>query len=323
MGVWRNDPPKNAAVWFSDATASEERLQNLLGHEVHNKTPNGHLKLLKKATQIPRDITRATTGPVVQKLVRGVLADYPQYRSVGVICHSKHEKAIENLGHPFESRIVKVAYFGSGDERSSNDWHRNCDFIIVAGTPRLRPEAILEYLIQVGEFTTAGRDGQWGDYHWSGQTVSGQSKVVTGLGYSDPDWQEAHRELVRAGIVQAIGRGRGILKDGCDVLVLSTEECGLQLADDSDVEPINETALRVYHALEELSEENPIESIIGNPSDNRGVSTEDIASRSDIVPRTAREYLERLERGRLVVRCGDRKGWLLAASGDPPPPEKR
>lgn len=316
LGVWRNDPPQTGAVWFSDATANEERLANLLGRDVHNTTPNGCLKRLKQAAQIPRDITRGTSAAVVQGLVRGVLADRPEYRQVGVICHSNHSEAVENLGHPFASRVVKVAYFGSGEERSSNDWHQICDLIIVVGTPRLHPDTIQQYLVQVGEFATAGRDGQWGDFHWRGETASGETRTVTGRGYSDSDWQQAHRELVRAGIVQAIGRGRGILEEGCDVIVLATEECGLLLADELDVEPVKKKALDVYQGLEELSARNANRYLIGNLADNSGFSTAEIAVEAGVSERSTREHLERLERAGLVIRCGERRGWLLAASGE-------
>ena len=55
IGFCHNHPPSDRVTWFCDATIPSERLSKLLGHEIHNRTPDGQLELIKKAVQIPRD----------------------------------------------------------------------------------------------------------------------------------------------------------------------------------------------------------------------------------------------------------------------------
>jgi hypothetical protein len=229
--IWANHPSQTATTWFCDATVSPERLSSLLGKEVHDKTPAGHLAFAKRTVQIPRDVTRTTSAKTVQNLIRGLLASQPQLERVGVICHRPHTEVIENLPQEFRSRIVKIAYFGSGEERSSNEWYKRCELIVILGTPRVQPASIRDFLFRVGDFDSAGRSPKWSETRWLGRTESCKEKRIKGRGYHDPEWRQAHRELVRSTIVQAVGRGRGIMPSGCEVIVVSTEECGLALSD--------------------------------------------------------------------------------------------
>ena len=296
-------------MWFSDASASVPRLSELLDREVIDMTPGGRLELQHKAVQLVRDITLGTSPKTVQIILRGVLADRPQFMKVGVICHQKRVTAIEQLGEPFGNRIVKTSYFGSGDERSSNEWYRLCDLIIAAGTPRVPPKAIRGYLCQRGEYEAANDKPRWGPMRWLGRTESGRELVVNGLGYRHAAWNQAHREIVRAKIVQAIGRGRGILPDGCEVVVLSNEECGLRLSDKPDVETINELEARILETIRELTEQNPLR-LLGKGSVISPVSSVDIAERPNVSDRLIRKLLSNLESRGLIRRVGERRGWL-------------
>ena len=66
----------------------------------------------------------------------------PQYQRVGLITHSTLTACVKRLEQSFGERIVQTAYFGSGNERASNDWYKLCDLVIVAGTPRVDTSAI-------------------------------------------------------------------------------------------------------------------------------------------------------------------------------------
>jgi hypothetical protein len=211
----------------------------------------------------------------------------------------------------FANRIVKSAYFGSGEERSSNAWQQECDLIIVAGTPRVPPEAVVTYLIQIGEIAAACRDGRWGPLNWEMRTESGESVVIKGTGYEDPIWRRAHQDLVRATLVQAIGRGRGILEDGCEVVVLSNEECGLPISDAS-VTTLNKTAALILTMMKELSPKIPIYNYIGV----FGVKTAKLAEQTGLSLSVVRGSLQAMESRGLVCRVGERGGWRLVTNDD-------
>ncbi|MDA0809244.1 MAG: hypothetical protein O3B68_14705, partial [Planctomycetota bacterium] len=93
------------------------------------------------------------------------------------------------------------------------------------------------------------QDGEWSKLRWKGFTRQGIPRIVSGSGYRNERWNLAHRSLVRAAIIQAAGRGRGLLSEGCEVLILSNEECGFPLADQSRVESVTDAAMAVLDAL--------------------------------------------------------------------------
>lgn len=308
IGVIDNPPPTNSVVWINDATVTVACIEEILGRPVRNETPGGRIERRKKAVQIPRDITRRTTPRTVRGLIRGVMADRPEFRRIGIIGHSTHMPVLKKLGAGFDERIAKISYFGSGEERSSNDWHQKCDLIIVAGTPRIPPGAIAKYLVQIGEINAATREPEWGEIYWHGETESHEPTKVKSRGYQNEAWRRAHRDLVRAQIVQAIGRGRGILDSGCEVLVLSDEECGLPLSD-TGVEILNDASAAILNALQELAAVFPNKNYLGKTA----VSTSQISTTVNMKPRRVREYLNDLERRGLVQKIGERSGWRLVA----------
>jgi len=305
IGIRDNRPPSSSTVWFNDATVEPERLQSILRHPIRNQTPTGHLPLQRKAVQLLRDVTRRTSRKIVANLIRGVLADRPQFQQVGIIAHRPHLKTLDQLGTMFADRIVKTTYFGSGDERSSNDWHERCDLILVVGTPRVPPAAIAEYLVQVGDLDAACQNGDWDALDWYGRTESGDEIKVASRGYHQSAWRQAQRELVRAQLRQAIGRGRGVLETGCEVLVLSTEECGLTISD-VNVEPLNATSLKVLEFLYGATIQNPNKHIL----EKRIVSTQEIAQSTGLAESYLRRQLQALEQRGLARKVGERKGWL-------------
>jgi hypothetical protein len=306
VGFGNNAPAKHLVTWFSDATMTADRLSAILGSPVADMTPAGRIPLQKKAVQIPRDITLQTSKNVVAGLLRGVLTDRPEARRVGVICHRPHLKVLSALEDVFASRIVKSTYFGSGEERSSNAWHQECDLIVVAGTPRVPPEAVTTYLIQIGEIGAATHEAEWGPLKWEAFTESGDRISVRSVGYAEPIWRRAHQDLVRATLVQSIGRGRGILTEGCEVVVISTEECGL-LVSDGCLAPLNRSTGRVLSGLHELSPETPKYIYLGES----GVKSAALAVHTGLSRSVVNGSLRQLEARGIVYKVGERSGWRL------------
>lgn len=308
IAVWENPPSPNAVVWFADATTERDDLAKLLGKPVLDATPTGHLARAKRVVQYPLDIVRKMPADRFLSVMRGILAEHPHYRRVGVITHQTLEETLKKVGSSFAGRVVKTSYFGSGSDRASNDWHQKCDLVIVAGTPRIPTNAVRQRLIQFGDVTSAAEDGRWGSCYWKGTTEAGKEVFVEGRGYNHPAWERAHRGLVRAAIIQAAGRGRSALETGCDVIVISTEECGLPLVNSTDFD-LSENEVDAISVLASYRNES-LNSIKGFCSYAPALTTAEIADRLGMTERGTRNILSRLESRGLVQRLGERGGWL-------------
>ena len=116
-------PTEHNPVWLADATADRELLGAGIGRAINDGTPEGRLELQKSVTQIERDITRKTSPETLKAILRGVLVERPDANRVGIITPKNLVKAAESLGKPFDARIVRVAYYGSGQDRASNTWY--------------------------------------------------------------------------------------------------------------------------------------------------------------------------------------------------------
>lgn len=274
-------------------------------------TPSGYLTRVKRVIQYPLDITRKMTPGRFVSIIRGVLAEHSHYQRVGVITHRTLEGALKKLGELFAGRLVKNSYFGSCADRASNDWYKRCDVVIVAGTPRLPTNAVRRRLMQFGDIASAAEDGRWGSCHWKGLTEAGREVLVEGRGYTHPAWERAHRGLVRAAIIQAAGRGRTLLETGCDVIVISTEECGLPLVNSTDI-ALSETEVSTLAILTAYRNES-LNSIQDSCSYAPALSTAAIADRLGMTERGTRKVLGELESRGLARRHGERGGWLLVS----------
>jgi hypothetical protein len=297
-----NLPTERNPVWLADATADRELLEAGIGRAIHDGTPDGRLELQKSVTQIERDITRQTSPETLKAVLRGVLVERPDAKRVGIITHSNLVDAAQSLGRPFDARIVRVALYGSGQDRASNTWYQQCDLIIVAGTPRVNSHAIRQRLWQSGLFDAALTDGEWGELRWQGYTHGGGSRSVKGFGYRNPTWRQAHRAVVRANLIQAAGRGRSLADNGCDVLILSNEESGFPLDVKSDVELFPQPALDVLNALSAVAANS---YLLGTTA----VSTQEVADSMNRSRRQVRDWLAWLHERKLVHRIGARRGW--------------
>ena len=298
----RKLPTEHTTVWLADATADRELLEAGIGRAIHDGTPDGRLELQKSVTQIERDITRKTSPETLKAILRGVLVERPDANRVGIITHKNLVKAAESLGKPFDARIVRVAYYGSGQDRASNTWYQQCDLIIVAGTPRVNSHAIRQRLWQYGLSDAALTDGDWGELRWRGQTQGGIRRSVNGRGYRNREWRQAAQSLIRANIIQAAGRGRPLSDDGCDVLILSNEECGVPLDVKFDVELFPQAALDVLNALSAVAANS---YLLGTTA----VSTQEVADSMNRSRRQVLDWLAWLHERKLVHRIGERRGW--------------
>ena len=336
VGAWRNRPSDNSVVLFADATADKGDLESYLGRSVIDITPDGHIERSKRVVQFAKDITRKTSANSFLGYIRAVMCQFPNAQRVGVITHRTLVKHLSEIGEPFASRIVKKTYFGSGSDRASNDWHTQCDLIIVPGTPRVRSLAMQRRLIQISGFVPAGENSNWGEVQWRGQTESGNEMIVSNRGYQHPLWAKASRSLVRATIIQATGRGRPLLDCGCDVAIVSTEECGFPLADEAII-ALLDTELNVLTHLggasagflpnKKLSAANanilskstpPLTSSLAVlPPITPSMTTQELSQSIGLSERRTREVLNGLESRGLVVRIGKRGGWTISTHSNP------
>lgn len=305
----RNLPPPTATVWLCDATADKELLELATGLKIEDATPGGRLELAKEVIQYPVDVTRRASRRRFQAMLRGILASRLDCQRVGIITHSTLTSAAESLGAMFDERVAKVAYFGSGKDRGSNEWvDADCDLIIVAGTPRIPDLEIKKLLHRVGHLDALKSGGDWGDIRWQGFTPTDRPRIVTGRGYRDPLWRKVHQSKVRAAIVQAAGRSRALLETGCDAVILSTEECGFPVVEiGREPDQLGESEVRVLTALKDIAsyisikEQRPL-----------AAHTKDIAERCAVTKRQVRRTLVGLESCRLVDRASERSGWFLS-----------
>jgi len=262
MAVWETGLPVDVPVWFADATGRAELLSQLTGGKhVADRTPQGRLERPTRAVQLDRDITRATAPKTVAAWLRGILAAHPEATRIGVIGHRPHIKQLmgkksDLLDESTKSRICRHAYFGEGIDRASNGW-LDCDLLIILGSPRIGDVGIRQRLIRAGQIEGARRNGDWGDLAWEGRTESGQTVTIQGRGYRDPDWAVAARDEVIAGLIQAAGRGRPVLADGVPVIVVTTENLAIPIADSAEIRKISGAVANVSKTLNSLIKRLP------------------------------------------------------------------
>jgi len=241
VGSWRPGLPAEAAVVMLDATGQADDIAAATGQPVVDCTPSGHLPTVQPVEQLADDISRGTSTATVAGVVEAFLERHPGVQRLGIIGHQPHIVALidrEELGSAARQRVVKWCYFGQGPDRASNDWHRECDHLLVLGTPRANPGDHRRWLAQHGLQEAASRpDGDWGARHWQAATVDGTALTVAGTGYRDPDWHRAAVAVNRATLHQAVGRGRPILPNGIPVTVVTSEPTPYPVAPPVDAQP--------------------------------------------------------------------------------------
>jgi hypothetical protein len=333
VAVWRRTVPGNCVTWFADGTSNAAGLEALLpGVKVIDATPAGRLPVRQRAVQVSVDLTRRAgesakktksgRSPVLD-LVAAVLGDNPDRSRVGIITHQPHVAELEQFrdqAGPLGSRIQRVEYFGSGAERSDNSWSKDCDLVLVLGTPRPGGAAVRQALLVAGEYEAAAVENpQWGPLVWRGLREDGEAVSVIGRGYQDPVWQAAYRSLVRSVLVQSIGRGRGLLETGVPVVVVSTEECGLMISDrGTDGSKLSAGCRAVLNKLTERPaadrDTTATKNQVGDLS--RFTAHEIAEGLEGLNVRSVQRYLATLEARGLVLRfgAGPATRWGLVAA---------
>jgi hypothetical protein len=303
VGVWQAAPPQNAVIWFESAHGDPNLLASLIGRSVEDATPSGWLDYQVAPLQFAhQDVTQSTCENHVRGLVRGVLTKYPQASKVGVITHQCHVSALNALEPTWSDRVCRVEYFRSGKDRASNSWVGSCDLLIVLGTPRVPPAAVREKLIQIGRVGDAGQDGKWGKMAWEGRTPEGNHQTFGSMGYQQESWKEMHRVLVRETILQAVGRGRGVLSQGVPVVVVSNESLGLPVSGE-DLPIMKDAEATTLQFIQELAKSANFTGVI---------TTSELADRRGMTSRQARTHLAGLESVGLVGRANKKGSWVIS-----------
>jgi hypothetical protein len=310
VGMVRVDLPRGC--WINDATADPGEIEAALGRPVVNITPRGCLLRHHPVLQIipDRDVTKARQARSVLPILRGLLCDLRHPR-IGLLTHKKLAKELPALLSEAErKRLAKVHYFGGGHSRGSNRWIQECDALIVLGTPRIGAETVRIHLYRIGKvraFERTREQAAWGWDWWSGITETGRRRTVKCRHYADHDWHAAYCSLVRGELLQAIGRGRGILPEGIPVYVVTNENLapihdddgrnGFPLADEGRFAPLTGPQAAVLTIMRERSQ------LI--------FKTKAIAEALGKSPIRATKLLVQLEKARRVIRIGQRGGWSL------------
>jgi hypothetical protein len=138
---------------------------------------------------------------------------------------------------------------------------------------------------------------------------------VNGLGYlADPEWQAAARWLCRSALVQAVGRCRSVLPGGLEGVVVSSEECGVELADRGELLDLARGAgvarlLAVMSGgIQEDTKDGYVPPVEIGTKPYKQSSRElcqfrvaELAERLQVTPRAVRAWLAVAERRGLVV----------------------
>jgi hypothetical protein len=313
VGISQTQLPPDSIVRINDATASKEELETVFGQPIKDITPRGRLLLRHPCLQIipEKDITMARQPAQVLPILRGLLYDLPQ-KKVGLLTHRKLAKALPDLlESPFKERIVMSEYFGSGLSRGSNRWHRECEVLIVLGTPRVGASAVRIHLLRLhnlraARLTREKAGWQW-DW-WSGVKEDGMRVTVRTPHYTDHDWHRAYCSLVRSELVQAVGRGRGILEEGIPVYLVSTENTAPPENDDGI------HGLRIAnHPFHPLTDAQM--AVLKTLRTERGMkcrrTTSQVAKLAGISSQRALTLLKELAAADRVWRVGKASGWVL------------
>ena len=329
--IWQTTLPKSAPIWFADATGNPETIARLSDRHVTDQTPPGRLESQVTAIQVPHDITRRTTATKVAAWLRGVLASHPSASRIGIIGHRHHVDALFRqesgsfdaslLDAETRAKIHRAHHFGEGKDRGSNCW-MDADLILVLGTPRIGTDAIRAELLRRGQGDAAKLDGRWGARRYEARTESGDQVIVTGRGYADPAWRAAHLDKVAAALIQAVGRGRGVLAEGVPVVLVTTEPIQMPIAEDGRVQPVRCPMQAAVDAVRALSERldgnshcfvNANSITLGKTKQRRGVSTTTVAKEIGKSTNWTTRLLSAAADAGLLIRSTRRKGgWFIA-----------
>ncbi len=322
VGNWLPAISRDAAVVMLDATAAADDIAAVAGRPVSDGTPEGTIPVMHQVVQVPTDITRGASSRTVASVVAAFLEDHPTVRRLGIVGHQPHVRDLVGtadapgmLGHLLD-RVAKSCWFGAGPDRASNQWHAECDHVLILGTPRANPGGYRRWLAQHGLHDAARlEDGGWTSRPWSGTTVDGNQVVVPRSGYRDASWDRAYRAITRAGLNQVVGRGRASLPEGIPVTVVSNEPLGLPIRPPLATSPAS--ILEVVQVVRDLlgqpagSAKSPIRDPYSTNCASRVRSAQVVAAlaeRFGIQDRAAQVRVAAAVAAGMLARFG--RGWL-------------
>jgi len=344
LGIWQTKIPPQSVLWINDATGKLEAIEQVVGRPVIDRTPGGKIAQRHRVVQIPTDITQSTGARRLLVVVQAVLQAFPDFSRIGIVCHRCHVPILRGtakdppvLNESARQRISKIEYFRGGENRASNHWTEQCDFLIVIGTPRVPPSVVRTHLMRIGQHAAAALDNegqQWGPLAWHGKTEDGRPCLVPSVGYANPEWAAAHHALVQAELMQTVGRGRAICENGIPVVVLTNENLEFPILElQIDAGWVNNSDNLVLSAVRELSTLSPTGEQVSNTpelstlspiyivgesvvSSNR-VPTTAIAEKTGFCYSTTKKILNRLFARNCVIKHGQRGGWTLLLTKEP------
>jgi hypothetical protein len=173
------------------------------------------------------------------------------------------------------SRLAKVAGHHTKTVRGSNAWmagaeQQALDAVLVIGSPNLPWSQVRLRLLCTGAYEAAALpDGGWVRHEVLSTTPDGEVVKNHTMAHTHPEWQEARRQLVHAALLQAVGRARHTLQEGCQVYAVTTEPMPGMLTDPVPLQPIDEQTHYLVQEIAGLSkraENDPAPGAINGPS---------------------------------------------------------
>jgi hypothetical protein len=255
------------------------------------------------------------------------LAALPTSDRIGIVADRDHLPAIEGtakegpiLAEQDRRRIVKTAHFRGGRTRGVNEWSKDCDVLIVLGTPRINPSGVRTRLRQLGQASAADQKFEWGSDCYSGISDEGRRLTIKTKAYRNRQHRAAYDSLVKAELLQSVGRGRSICEQGCPVIVVTTEILGYPIVDPETLMELNESERKVLESMQQLSDTAAIGNRceLSDTSTNKyllagvSLSSSEIATHLGRDLRHTQRTLAGLERKGFVQRVGERGGWTVS-----------
>ena len=227
IAVGETKMPEDAEIWVTDATARYSQICSIFPR-AENRTPQTKIQLQHPIQQVPIDVCKSSDVEDVSKLLKRLLAQYCRGDRVGLITHQEFLPDMLHLTSDERNHIAMSSYFGAGDDVGSNYWYKECDKLLILGTPRTALCDVKSRGIQGGhaDFDHRHKHGNFGSYKWKGEMSDGRKANVPALRYKRKGWTTIGEELVQDKLNQAAGRGRGFLKDGIPVIIVTTEPMG-------------------------------------------------------------------------------------------------
>jgi hypothetical protein len=295
LATWQTPIPEDADLLLCDATADRAALAARIGKPIQQIDPAARIERRTVAIQLPAELTSATSARKVAAALEQAVAALPaDCRRIGVILHAAHRDRLfprsrdgadirtagsaELVPDDILARLARddagqlqIEHWRGGRDRASNEWTRQCDALVVLGTPRPALTGVVAELLRRGEIAAAIAGSPWGAVEWEALDIHGRPVTCRGRGYTDERWGAAADAATRATLTQGIERARTILptaEGGLPVIVVASEPAGLPIAD-ALPPPVSRGARRIAAAVARIVERKAGESSESGKASNR------------------------------------------------------